>query len=394
MPIVFVHGVNNRDGDAYRENESARDGFLREYVAPALGLSSDKLTVISPYWGEFGVKFAWNMAVLPESSTKVASFGVDEEAQARARVAGLLAESNQSGDLVALANTDLLAAVDLLYASAMAGAKSQDEARYLAKSYDLASAYAEANPQPDWLATAGPKNFADLLVSKSKASQVQSFGPLSKILDSLKEGASRLVNAAPDVTTGLAGLLLRKKLNNAVTRFAGDAFVYLNGRGTVDAPGPIVTTVLKALQDAQAKRTEDDKLIVVAHSFGGEIVYDILTYFAPTLSIDCLITVGSQVGLFEEMKLYKVSDPKIPGDPKKDHVALPKGIKRWLNVFDTNDVLSYQLKPVVDSVTDFSYDTGYSTLGAHGGYFERPSFYKRMAARLKEIDPAAGAGAK
>jgi hypothetical protein len=183
MPIVFVHGVNNRDGDAYRENERARDGFLREYVAPALGLSADKLTVTSPYWGEFGVKFAWNMAVLPDSSTRVASFGVDQEAQARARVAGLLAASNQSGDLVELAKTDLLAAVDLLYASAMAGAKSQDEARYLARSYDLASAYAEANPQPDWLAAAGPKNFADLLVSKSKASEVQSFGPVSKILD-------------------------------------------------------------------------------------------------------------------------------------------------------------------------------------------------------------------
>jgi hypothetical protein len=37
MPIVFVHGVNNRDGEAYRENEAGRNGFLREVVAPALG---------------------------------------------------------------------------------------------------------------------------------------------------------------------------------------------------------------------------------------------------------------------------------------------------------------------------------------------------------------------
>lgn len=65
-----------------------------------------------------------------------------------------------------------------------------------------------------------------------------------------------------------------------------------------------------------------------------------------------------------------------------------------MQVTTTNDVLSYQLKPVVDAVTDFSYDTGYSTLGAHGGYFERPSFYRRMAARLKAADLAAGAGAQ
>lgn len=392
MPIVFVHGVNNRDGDAYRENEKARDGFLREYLAPALGLSADKLTVTSPYWGEFGVTFAWNMAVLPNPTTKFQAFGADEEAKARGRVVGLLAESNQEGDLLALAKTNLPAAVDLLYASAMAGATTEDEARYLARSYELASEYAKANPHPSWVATAGPKNFADQLLSASKASQVQSFGPGSRILDSIKEGASRLFNVAPDVTTEVAGLLLRKKLNATVTRFAGDAFVYLNSRGTVDAPGPIVTTVLKALREAQAKRTEDDKLIVVAHSFGGEIVYDILTYFAPSLSIDCLITVGSQVGLFEEMKLYKVSDPDIPTNLKTDHVARPEGIKRWLNVFDTNDILSYQLAPVVDAVSDFSFDTGYSTLGAHGGYFLRPSFYKRLAARLKETNPAAGAG--
>ena len=40
MPIVFVHGVNNRDGEAYRENEQARDAFLKEIVAPTLGVAS------------------------------------------------------------------------------------------------------------------------------------------------------------------------------------------------------------------------------------------------------------------------------------------------------------------------------------------------------------------
>jgi hypothetical protein len=388
MPIVFVHGVNNRDGEAYRENQKARDGFLKEYVAPALGLKANKLSVTSPYWGEFGAAFAWRMAVLPNPSDKFESFGADDEAEARGRVAGILAESHETGNILELAKNDLAAAVDLLYASAMAGVKSEDEARELARSYELAITYATANPHPDWLATAGPENFADSLNSASKASDVESFGVFGSILDSLKEGMSRLLNAAPDATTAVAGRLLRKKLNATVTRFAGDAFVYLNGRGTVDAPGPIVRSVLDALRKAQAKPTEEDKLVVIAHSFGGEIVYDILTYFDPTLTIDCLITVGSQVGLFEEMKLYKVSDPKIPRVDASNHivpedrVGCPKGLKRWLNIFDTNDILSYRLEPVVEGVSDFHYDTGYSSLGAHGGYFMRPSFYRRLAARL------------
>jgi pimeloyl-ACP methyl ester carboxylesterase len=178
----------------------------------------------------------------------------------------------------------------------------------------------------------------------------------------------------------MAVRLLRKKLNASVTRFTGDAFAYLDRRGTKEAPGKIVLEVLNALRDAKNKGG-DDKLVVIAHSFGGEIVYDILTYFDPTLSVDCLFTVGSQVGLFEEMKLYKASRPELPPD-WKGRVIRPASLKRWLNVFDTNDVLGYRLEPIFNEVHDYYYDTGYSSFSAHGGYFMRPSFYKRLAARL------------
>jgi len=384
MPIVFVHGVNNRDGDAYRENEQARDGFLKEIVAPALGMKPGKLQVLSPYWGQHGVQFAWGMAVLPNQSAEFEAFGKDAEAEARGRVAGLLAESHADGKIVDMARKDFRTAIDLLYASAMAGAETEEEARDLAKSYELAVSYAETSPQPDWLADAEPGNFADRLNHAARASDVESFGA-GGILDSLKEGVSRLLNAAPDATAGVAGRLLRKKLNATITRFAGDAFVYLGNRGTSDNPGPIVGTVLADLRKASAiSKAEGEPLVVIAHSFGGEIVYDILTYFDPGIAIDCLITVGSQVGLFEEMKLYKVSSPALPPNPPVGRVVRPASLKRWLNVFDTNDVLSYQLEPVVEGVSDFHYDTGYSSFAAHGGYFMRPSFYKRMAKRLAQ----------
>lgn len=384
MPIVFVHGVNNRDGAAYRENEQARDGFLKEIVAPALGMKPNKLQVLNPYWGKHGAQFAWGMAVLPNPSVEFEAFGNDAEAEARGRVAGLLAESRADGNIIDMARKDFGTSIDLLYASAMAGAETEEEARDLAKSYELAVAYAEANPQPAWLADAEPGNFADRLNHAARASRVESFGA-GGVLDSLKEGVSRLFNAAPDATTEVAGRLLRKKLNATITRFAGDAFVYLNNRGTVDNPGPIVSTVLADLRKASAiSKAEGEPLVVIAHSFGGEIVYDILTYFDPGITVDCLITVGSQVGLFEEMKLYKVSSPILPPNPPGGRVVRPVSLKRWLNVFDTNDVLSYQLEPVVERVSDFHYDTGYSSLGAHGGYFMRPSFYKRMAKQLAQ----------
>jgi hypothetical protein len=270
MPIVFVHGVNNRDGEAYRENEQARSGFLKEIVAPALGMKPNKLQVLNPYWGKYGAQFAWGMAVLPNPSAEFEAFGKDAEAEARGRVAGLLAESHANGNLVDMARKDFRTAIDLLYASAMAAAETEEEARDLAKSYELAIAYAEANPQPAWLADAEPNNFADRLNHAARASDVESFGA-GGILDSLKEGVSRLFNAVPDATTEAAGRLLRKKLNATITRFAGDAFVYLNNRGTVDNPSSIVSTVLADLRKASAiSKTEGEPLVVIAHILGAD----------------------------------------------------------------------------------------------------------------------------
>lgn len=390
MPIVFVHGVNNRDGGAYRENEIGRNGFLREIVGPSLGQSPEAIRIHSPYWGRHGASFAWDMAVLPNPDDSFETFGGiagdTSEGEALGRVTGLIAESPAiSGHIVADAKRDFSETVDVLYAAAMAGVTTEEQARDLARSYMLSASYAEATPQPVWLATASEDNFVDQLENAANASQEETFGA-GGILDSLKEGLSRLVNAIPDAATGSAGRLLRKKLNATVTRFAGDAFTYLARRGTKDSPGPIVAEVLDALHKADAERSSgDEKLVVIAHSFGGEIVYDILTYFDPTIQVDCLVTVGSQVGLFEEMKLYMASRADLPPDPPQGRVIRPGGVRRWLNVFDTNDILSYRLEPVIAGVSDFLYDTGYSSLGAHGGYFLRPSFYKRLAKRLTQV---------
>lgn len=385
MPIVFVHGVNNRDGDSYRENALSRNGFLREVIAPALGIDAGKLTLTSPYWGLHGARFAWNMAVLPETGAGFEAFGGDAEGEAQGRVAGLLATSPLSGAIVADAQRDFPAAVELLFAAAAAGSTDEDDARELARAYLACARYAEQNPQPAWLAQATPGNFADQLLYAAEDNGDESFGA-GGILDRLKEGLSRLAHALPDKASSLAVRLVRKSLNAALTTFIGDAFTYLARRRNEDGSnGPIVQVVLDALHQAEQARTaQDDKLIVIAHSFGGEILYDILTHFAPQLSVDCLITVGSQVGLFEELKLYLASDANLPPDAPAGRLQRPAAAKRWLNVFDTNDVLAYRLEPVVAGVSDFVYDTGYSTLGAHGGYFERPSFYRRLAARLAQ----------
>lgn len=163
MPIVFVHGVNNRDGKAYKENESSRNGFLREIIGPALGLSPDKLKLFSPYWGSEGAMFAWNMKVLPDPDAKFETFGAGSTDEAFGRVVTVVSESNLDGSisLVENARKDFVGVVDALYAAAMAGAPSDELARDLARSYLLASEYAAKNPSPAWLGEAKDSNFVD-----------------------------------------------------------------------------------------------------------------------------------------------------------------------------------------------------------------------------------------
>jgi hypothetical protein len=384
MPIVFVHGVNNRQGDEYQENEVARNAFLKEIVGPALGLTPDAVRIWNPYWGGDGVRFRWDMAVLPDAADNYEKkFGAGSDEEGFGRTVELASEAPRANNVVELARKDFPAAVDLLYAASMTAATNEDEARDLAKSYGAAMAYARAHPSPTWLNNVTDNNFADVLNAKSQEDG-ESFGA-GGVLDSLKEGLSRLVHAVPAAASDLAVRMGRKKLNASIARFTGDAFEYLTNRGTKNQPGKIVREVLNDLRSADAARKSgDDKLVVISHSFGGEICYEIFSHYAPELKVDCWITVGSQVGLFQEMDLYNVK-LVVPGANKPPpKMPRPANVVRWLNVFDTNDILSYRVEPVFDQARDFLYETGYSTLQAHSGYFMRPSFYERLAARLTQ----------
>lgn len=380
MPIVFVHGVNNRLDDDYRDNQSGRNGFLREIVAPALGLPPDRLTLINPYWGGFGARFAWNMAVLPGIREGYASLGAN--GRPHGQMVELLSAAGFRGSLIENARRDLPAAIDMLYASALVATADDAQARRLAASYLRVARYAETHPSPDWLGTVEENRFVDALHDEAQAGEHPAFS-IGELIDALKEGLERLRDALPHAASEVAVRLARRRLNAFATRFVGDTLVYFDKRGTPDAPGPITGAVLKAIEEGAAARNADDPhLTVIAHSFGGAIVYDLLTGFAPQLRVDCLITVGAQVGLFEEMKLYRVSRDDLPPDPPLGKLARPANLGRWLNVYDGNDVFAFLTEPVFDGTADFRYDTGYGSLQAHSGYFLRPGFYRRLAARL------------
>jgi hypothetical protein len=108
------------------------------------------------------------------------------------------------------------------------------------------------------------------------------------------------------------------------------------------------------------------------------ISFDILSYFDQSIQVDVLMTVGSQVALFEEMALYRARRPDFMPNPASDRVPRPANVKRWLNVLDRNDIFGFRAEGVFEGLKDFQYETGYGAMSAHSGYFRRPSFYERL----------------
>lgn len=400
MPIVFVHGVNNRKQDPdYESGNVAREAFFRRILAPGIELTGD-VKVLFPYWGDQGVQFRWNQASLPDDSQHMVALGIGSDA---ARIdLGLAEIRTQAGAPVvsfgAISRTrSFTDAIDLVWDTA--SVLYPGNAAQVLDHYQAALRYAAANPAPNWALQDPPLDnavFVDRLLTESAGFASPAVAPevvalglgdwLANIQDGLKEAASRLGHLPGGAASSIATSLGRKKLHASASRFLGDIFVYLTSR---DATGPdaLLADLLARLDEAdKARKPGDEKLIVVGHSLGGLLAYDVFTHYRPDLQVDCFVTVGSQVALFQEMSLCKDSAAQVqagvPSDPEQDRIARPANIAQWINVFDTNDIFSFSAAGVYAGVDDYRYDTGYGSLEAHGGYFARPSFYRRLAARI------------
>lgn len=399
MPIVFVHGVNNRKGPAYEAGRLAKEEFLKRHLTGAK-IGGKTLAAIPkvwfPYWGDLATKFAWNMASLPQADMQ--NLGGTADADLQPLVAHL--RDALPGDLgpeplTALAKKQFSSAVDVLTRMALDNARPGDEAQ-VAEFVVRASAYAEANPSPPWLATIATDSqlIARLNSELSGIPEVQAQGGLGKVFSALSVAGAKLKQAV----TGMAGKAVNKtgdfastkllagsrdSLNATLGRFFGDVFIYFNSRGDKADPGEIPKLVLAAFDDARQNSPAGEPFVIIGHSLGGVITMDLLGHFRPDLEVDLFVSVGSQVAHFEEIKLYRVSDSTV-GPPNR--AKKPANIRRWINIYDEVDIFSYTAARVFDGVDiDGRYDTQTFTIKAHGAYFEQDRFYKRLRARIGEL---------
>jgi hypothetical protein len=192
---------------------------------------------------------------------------------------------------------------------------------------------------------------------------------------------------------------LRPVLNNFVADFLGDVLVYQTRRGVPGAPGPIVQDLIDAILAAQTPERPDEPWVILTHSMGGQVAYDLFTAFAAqdsrlaNLKVAFWASVGTQVPFFEEAKLFLASDPAVGEGKPRDRQPTPDRVDAWWNVWDFDDFVSFTGKGIFtevaafkpgwnDGMVDEQFVNGAGLALAHVSYFKRPSFWEAFETHL------------
>ncbi len=138
------------------------------------------------------------------------------------------------------------------------------------------------------------------------------------------------------------------------------------------------------------ERHKNDKIMIISHSMGSIVAFDVLTFLVPHIKVDTFVTIGSPLGL-------PIVITKIASEQKKRHIEVnqlstPNGIlKHWFNFSDILDkvALDYKLadnffendhgiKPVDFLVVNDYMMNGVPNPHKSYGYLRTPEFSKIM----------------
>lgn len=427
MPFIFIHGVNTRRNDKYDKNLTARNELIQRLLLNPLAEKDPRfqnMKIVSPYWGEYGVDDKRVLNSLPEDKFfEYLGGNTPETPQSDLELQYLLANSEtEASPLESLGGNDqqikTVAAKDLtLFIETvlspiifsemnLTDEAEEDPHREGVLQALLAVAGWEIATDDDVkqeVETAGSEaeviellteqiqeRFRELVLSSNLVSPqdissddkgLEWLGSkplprwLEESLDTIGELFNRAINFPRRILTIGVLNIFRQKLHGEASRFLGDVFVYLKERGDSDSPGSIIATILNDIKKALEDHP-DEPLIVMTHSMGGNILYDILTHYQTNLRVDVWVSVGGQVGLFEDMKIFQASGTNIGTDGKVESFKGQVGY--WLNVYDPADIFSFKAANNFADVQDEVYITGASLLSSHDAYFRRQSFYKRL----------------
>ena len=444
MSILYLHGVNVRQTDpAYFVGVGLRRTLFQQVVVPVGHQAGHAgFGVLEPiYWGDLGARFRWDLRSVPSSSieslghesaidplhypllhllTDVAPPSVVSSARPDLDLLG----TDESEPLAAAAQVDprrFIRAVlapsvsalsptpghGLASSPATVGTPGESVAEgerlaHLLLAGDAVSRELEAQRELrmattdlDALGIVSRRVEAEYrrLVANHASPGIDVLGPdplrwVRNRLRDVTEAAQSAVRKLREVVTRGPSLLLLTAIRSRMTRpallFFGDVFVYLH-EGRPAAKGTISDKVVRAVCAAAEDPARSGPLVVVSHSFGSMILYDLLTSGRlNNVMIDLWVTVGSQVSIFAELGLFESISDDVPSEARP-HLGRPRNVSRWVNVYDAADSLSYLFEPVfgADAVHDRELQEGAHLFNAHGDYLTEPEFYRIIAAELE-----------
>src|SRR5215216_4657321 len=110
-------------------------------------------------------------------------------------------------------------------------------------------------------------------------------------------------------------------------------------RGTASAPGDIPKVLIDELSLAQTNKEARDgePIVLLTHSMGGQIAYDVISSFLPVagsdIKVDFWCATASQVGYFEELNMFLASSPEFSKATGKRTPIAQKNLGHWWNVW-------------------------------------------------------------
>ncbi|WP_372784652.1 hypothetical protein [Phenylobacterium sp.] len=371
VQVVFVHGVATRTSPAYAIESENREALFRQ-----VAFKDRPLNLCSPMWGDEVPAFAWNGQCFPRfGKDKVASFSL-----AGGRSAKSTLQTTLGASVATVAASDVPAAIDALFAQLVEDADSQGRKLTTDELAQFAAVTQQFKAGGFSKALAGAADdLAFIKAVRAEAKLPASYG----LVDSLKTAAGRLLDQGRNLAADGLVALFRDELNPLVARFLGDVFTYLKD-GEIRTK--IRDAVRPAIQAAASARGAGEGLVLIGHSLGGVILYDMMTsdpelQLSPA-AVDLFLTVGSQPGLFEEMKLFASDDLNVRSP---DRVEGPAAVKSWLNVYDPVDLFGFRATPVFAKAEDFGFNSATGLIDAHTTYFKRPQFHARLASHLDTL---------
>lgn len=441
MPLVFIHGVNVREGDEYAQDMELRNRLFADVFYKILGRDVPDSAILSPYWGELAPTGSNNNPYLPNlpNLPKINLQGLQER---RRRIRALLPEAAKKifgktpNPLLALAKSGSMEEmIDLMVSVAHDDMKNEQDKdkklKSLSKFAYLSTRWRQKfqgrKEQLDWLnSISSDEELLDRLQKETELSPAElnlrasvntrewvrnrlalskeriagridklralrqtsrekirarlelSRTRINKARKVARGGAKATVATARKLTSNVAALAIsnpaRKIFHAQMSAFIGDSFFYFGSRGERFEPGSVPALCIQAIEDAAAMRTpEDPDLIVVAHSMGSNIICDIVSYFAPSLEIDLVLTVGAQFPLFADLDMF----PGFAADERP--IPKPPAAVNWINFYDPNDFLGYSAEGVFDGIVDVPFSSGRFGVTTHADYFKFVSFFELMA---------------